>query len=85
MQITKFRPKCCLIDLKVAELKSARGYRFFHFQQIKAAVFLKTPDIIFSIMQKPFIKCVFPLKISRFLHIRKKLIRRFQKKRQKKP
>jgi hypothetical protein len=44
--------------------------------------FLKTPDIIFSVMQKPFKKCVFPMTINRFLHIRKKLIRRFQKKRQ---
>jgi hypothetical protein len=31
-------------------------------------------------MQKPFKKCVFPVRVSRFLHIRKKLIRRFQKK-----
>jgi hypothetical protein len=42
--------------------------------------FLKTPDIIFSVMQKPFKKCVFPMRVNRFLHIRKKLIRRFQKK-----
>jgi hypothetical protein len=41
---------------------------------------LKTPDIIFSVMQKPFKKCVFPMRVNRFLHIRKKLIRRFQKK-----
>ncbi len=44
--------------------------------------FLKTPEIIFFVMQKPFKKCVFPMRVNRFLHIRKKLIRRFQKKRQ---
>jgi hypothetical protein len=38
--------------------------------------------IIFSVMQKPFIKCVIRQRVGRFLHIRKKLIRRFQKKRQ---
>jgi hypothetical protein len=44
--------------------------------------FLKTPDIIFSVMQKPFKKCVFPMRVNRFLHIRKKLIRRLKKNRQ---
>jgi hypothetical protein len=41
--------------------------------------FLKMPNIIFSVMQKPFIKCVIHQRIGRFLHSRKKLIRRFQK------
>ncbi len=45
-------------------------------------VFLKMPDIIYSVMQKPFIKCVIRQKVNRFLHSRKKLFRRFQKKRQ---
>jgi hypothetical protein len=40
---------------------------------------LKTPDIIFSIMQKPLKKCVFPMRVSRFLHIRNKHIRRLKK------
>ncbi len=40
------------------------------------------PNIIFSVMQKPFIKCVIRQRVGRFLHSRKKLIRRFQKKRQ---
>jgi hypothetical protein len=31
-------------------------------------------------MQKTFIKCVFRIRVSRFLHRRKILIRRFQKK-----
>jgi hypothetical protein len=30
-------------------------------------------------MQKPFIKCVLRQRVDRFLHTRKKLIRRFQK------
>jgi hypothetical protein len=38
------------------------------------------PNIIFSVMQKPFIKCVIRQRVGRFLHSRKKLIRRFQKK-----
>jgi hypothetical protein len=42
------------------------------------AVFLKTPN--FSVMQKPFKKCVFLMKVTWFLRSRKKLIRRFQKK-----
>jgi hypothetical protein len=37
-----------------------------------SAVFLKTPDIIFSVMQKPFKKCALHMRVSRFLHIRKK-------------
>ncbi len=44
--------------------------------------FLKMPNIIFYVMQKPFIKCVIRQRVGRFLHSRKKLIRRFQKKRQ---
>jgi hypothetical protein len=40
------------------------------------------PNIIFSVMQKPFIKCVIRQRVGRFLHNRKKLIRRFQKKKQ---
>jgi hypothetical protein len=43
---------------------------------------LKMPNIIFSVMQKPFIKCVIRQKVNRFLHSRKNDIRRFQKKRQ---
>jgi hypothetical protein len=37
------------------------------------------PNIIFSVMQKTFRKCVIRQRVSRFLHSRKKLIRRFQK------
>jgi hypothetical protein len=47
-----------------------------------AVFFFETPDINFSVMQKPFKKCVFHVRVSRFLHIRKKLIRCFQEKRQ---
>jgi hypothetical protein len=42
-------------------------------------LFLKMPNIIFSVMQKTFIKWVFCMRVSPFLHSRKKLIRRFQK------
>jgi hypothetical protein len=42
--------------------------------------FLKTPNIFFSVMQKPFKKCVFLMEVTWFLRSRKKLIRRFQKK-----
>jgi hypothetical protein len=38
------------------------------------------PNIFFSVMQKTFIKCIFGIRVSLFLHSRKKLIRRFQKK-----
>jgi hypothetical protein len=38
--------------------------------------FLKMPDIIFSVMQKPFINCVIRQRVGRFLHSRKKLISR---------
>ncbi len=51
---------------------------FSHFCCPICRFFLKRPDIIFSVMQKPFKKCVFPMRVNRFLHIR----RRFQKKRQ---
>jgi hypothetical protein len=54
----------------------------FTFLSSMLPFFLKTPDIIFSVMQKPFKKCVFHMRVSRFFHIRKKIIRRFQKKRQ---
>jgi hypothetical protein len=69
------------------------GYIFFNFGpklhasiqrsiyecQITRPFFLKMPNIIFSVMQKPFIKCVIRQRVGRFLHSRKKLIRRFQK------
>jgi hypothetical protein len=33
--------------------------------------FLKMPNIIFSVMQKPFIKCVIRQRVGRFLHSKK--------------
>ncbi len=58
-------------------------YRFRKFLSYSILpFFFKMPNIIFSVMQKPFIKCVIRQKVNRFLHSRKKLIRRFQKKRQ---
>jgi hypothetical protein len=43
------------------------------------AIFLKMSNIIFSVMQKLFMKCVIRQRVGRFLHSRKKLIRRFKK------
>ncbi len=73
----RVRPKSCWNLLLLPLL------RFFNLLlTIILPFFLKMPNIIFSVMQKPFIKCVIRQRIGRFLHSRKKLIRRFQKKRQ---
>jgi hypothetical protein len=45
---------------------------FFCRNLSRKLLFLKMPDIILSVMQKTFKKCLSPMKVSRFLHIRNK-------------
>jgi hypothetical protein len=61
-------------------LKSQIPKSLFYFNMICCRFFLKMPNIVFSVMRKPFIKCVIRQRVGQFLHSRKKLIRRFQKK-----
>jgi hypothetical protein len=43
------------------------------------ALFLKMPNIIFSVMQKPIIKCVIRKRVGQFLQNRKNLLGVFKK------